>query len=94
MPPLPDGADRRSLFALGFFSNPPVSIGIGFLLVLQMCFIYLQPLQALFNSAPLDGRAWMLAMAVGAIVLPIISLDKWIRNRRSSDATTHTKEIR
>ena len=56
-------------------------------------FIYLQPLQALFNSAPLDVRAWMFAMAVGAIVLPIISLNKWVRNRRSLDATTHTKEI-
>jgi Ca2+-transporting ATPase len=56
-------------------------------------FIYLQPLQALFNSAPLDVRAWMFAMTVGAIVLPIISLNKWVRNRRSLDATTHTKEI-
>jgi len=53
-----------------------------------------QLLQALFNSAPLDGRAWMFAIAVGEIVLPIISLDKWIRIRRSANATTPTKEIR
>jgi Ca2+-transporting ATPase len=85
---------HSSLFAQGFFSNPPVFIGIGFLLVLQVCFIYLPPLQTLFNSAPLDGRAWMFAMAVGAIVLPIISLDKWIRNRRIANVTTTTREIR
>jgi len=85
---------HSSLFAQGFFSNPPVFIGIGFLLMLQVCFIYLPPLQTLFNSAPLDGRAWMFAMGVGAIVLPIISLDKWIRNRRSASASTHTKEMR
>jgi magnesium-transporting ATPase (P-type) len=85
---------HSSLFAQGFFSNPPIFIGIGFLLVLQVCFIYLPPLQTLFNSAPLDGRAWIFAMAVGAIVLPIISLDKWIRNRRGVNATEHTKEIR
>ncbi len=84
---------HSSLFAQGFFSNPPVFIGIGILLMLQACFIYLPPLQKLFNSAPLDGRAWMFAMAVGAIVLPIISLDKWIRNRRSTEASTHTREI-
>ena len=85
---------HSSLFAQGVFSNPPVFIGIGILLLLQACFIYLPPLQTLFNSAPLDGRAWMFAMAVGAIVLPVISLDKWIRNRRSADASTETKEIR
>ena len=60
--------------------------------MLQACFIYLPPLQTLFNSALLDGRAWMLATEVGAIVLPIISLDKWIR--RSADGSTQAKEIR
>jgi magnesium-transporting ATPase (P-type) len=84
---------HSSLFAQGFFTNPPVFIGIGILLMLQACFIYLPPLQTLFNSAPLDGRAWMFAMGVGAIVLPTISLDKWIRNRRSASAITNTKEI-
>lgn len=82
-----------SSFSQGFFSNPPVFVGIGILLMLQACFIYLPPLQTLFNSAPLDGRAWMFAMAVGAIVLPVISLDKWIRNRRSAGASTNTKEV-
>ena len=85
---------HSSLFAQGFFSNPSVFIGIGILLMLQACFIYLPPLQTLFNSAPLDGRAWMFAMGIGAIVLPIISIDKWTRNRRSANASTHTKEVR
>ncbi len=75
---------KSSLFAQGFFSNPPVFIGIGILLILQACFIYLPLLQTLFGSAPLDGRAWMFAMASGAIVLPVISFDKWIRNKRSA----------
>jgi hypothetical protein len=30
--------------------------------------------------APLDARSWLLAMGVGAVVLPVISLDKWLRN--------------
>jgi Ca2+-transporting ATPase len=85
---------HSSLFSQGFFSNPSVFIGIGTLLVLQACFIYLPPLQALFNSAPLDGRAWMFAMAVGATVLPVISFDKWIRNRRSASENTKTEEAR
>jgi Ca2+-transporting ATPase len=73
---------RDSLFSQGVFSNPAIFIGIGILLLLQACFIYLPPLQTLFASAPLDARAWLYAMAAGAIVLPVISLDKWIRNRR------------
>lgn len=71
---------RAALFSQGIFSNPALFVGIGILLLLQACFIYLPPLQKLFNSATLDTRAWLFAMAVGALVLPIISLDKWIRN--------------
>jgi magnesium-transporting ATPase (P-type) len=76
---------RDSLFSQGVFSNPTIFIGIGILLLLQACFIYLPPLQTLFASTALDVRAWLYAMAAGAIVLPVISLDKWIRNRRSQD---------
>ncbi|MCM2285580.1 MAG: HAD-IC family P-type ATPase [Desulfobacula sp.] len=85
---------KSSLFDQGFFSNPSVFIGIGILLMLQACFIYLPLLQTLFGSAPLDGRAWMFAMMAGAVVLPVISLDKWIRNRRSAGVSTDAKEIR
>ncbi|MEI8354969.1 MAG: HAD-IC family P-type ATPase [Deltaproteobacteria bacterium] len=72
---------RDSLFTQEVFSNPAIFIGIGLLLLLQACFIYLPPLQTLFASAALDARAWLYAMAAGAIVLPAISLDKLIRNR-------------
>jgi Ca2+-transporting ATPase len=73
---------RDTLFTQGVFSNPAIFIGIGILLLFQICFIYLPPLQTLFTSAPLDARAWLYAITTGVIVLPIISLDKWIRNRR------------
>lgn len=72
---------RDSFFSQGVFSNPSVFIGIGILLLLQACFVYLPQLNVLFHSAPLNGRAWLYAMAVGAIVLPVILCEKWIRNR-------------
>ncbi len=71
---------RDSLLSQGIASNPAIFIGIGVLLLLQACFIYLPPLQTLFGSAPLDARSWLLAMGTGAVVLPVISLDKWLRN--------------
>jgi len=70
---------RDSLLSLGIFSNPSVFIGIGTLLLMQGCFVYLPPLQKIFGSAPLDGWAWLTAMLAGAVVLPVISLDKWLR---------------
>ena len=79
---------RESFFAQGVFSNGAIFIGICVLLLLQACFIYVPPLQALFKSAPLDGRAWLYAMLVGASVLPAISLDKWIRNRMNASASS------
>jgi len=77
---------RDSLFAQGFFSNPAIFVGIGGLMLLQACFIYLQPLQKIFGSAPLDGWALLDAVLVGAAVLPVISFEKWLRNRRSEGA--------
>ena len=68
------------LFSQGVFTNPTVFIGIGVLLLLQVCFIYLPPLQSLFGSVPLDGRAWLEALLVGSAVLPVISFEKWIGN--------------
>lgn len=72
---------KDSFFSQGVFSNPSVFIGIGILLLLQSCFVYLPQLNVLFNSAPISGRAWLYAMSVGAIVLPVIICEKWIRNR-------------
>jgi Ca2+-transporting ATPase len=73
---------RDSIFAQGVFSNPSVFAGVGILLLLQLCFTYLPQLRNLFGSAPLDIQAWLTAALAGAIVLPAISLEKWIRKRR------------
>lgn len=72
---------RNSIFSLGVFSNPSVFVGIGVLLLLHACFIYLPPLQTLFGSAALDARAWLMAILAGAIVLPVISVEKWLMRR-------------
>lgn len=53
--------------------------GIGLLLLLQACFSYLPPLQRLFSSSPLDGKAWAAAALAGAAVMPVVWLHKRIR---------------
>ncbi|HZV82446.1 MAG TPA: HAD-IC family P-type ATPase [Geobacteraceae bacterium] len=72
---------RRSMFSQGVTSNPSVFVGIIVLLLLQVCFIYLPPLQHLFGSAPLGLRGWLDALLVGSLVLPVILIEKWVRGR-------------
>ncbi|QRK07070.1 HAD-IC family P-type ATPase [Archangium violaceum] len=76
---------RDSFFRIGVFSNPFVYLGIAMLVLLQLGFIYLPFMQAVFNTAPLSLEALGLCALVGAIVLPVISVEKWLRSRRAQD---------
>ncbi len=75
---------RDSLLRIGLNSNPTVWIGIGVLLVLQLVFIYAPPLNWLFETRPLSLSALLLCVLVGAVVMPIVGLEKWLRARRST----------
>ncbi|MDD2735808.1 MAG: HAD-IC family P-type ATPase [Desulfuromonadaceae bacterium] len=72
---------RNSFLSQGVFSNPSIYIGILVLLLLQACFVYVPPLQSLFGTAALDAEAWFHSALAGALVLPVISCEKWVRGR-------------
>jgi len=71
-----------SIFRIGFFSNKAVFVGIGAVLALQALFIYAPPMQAIFSTFPLAAHSLFFSALAGAIILPVISVEKWIRNRR------------
>lgn len=73
---------RDGLGSMGWFSNPTVWIGIIILMVLQAGFMYLPFMQTLFSSTTLDLPSWIRAIIIAGLILPIISLEKWIRTRR------------
>lgn len=73
------------LGALGWFSNPVIWLGIGLLLVLQCGFIYLPFMQLLFGTTSLDGQAWLRVTLAASIILPAISLEKWLWRRLNKD---------
>lgn len=75
---------REGLSRLGWFSNPSIWLGIGILLLLQLAFIYLPFMQTLFHTTNLDLWSWLHATLVAAIILPVISFEKWILNRRNT----------
>ncbi len=77
---------RASVFQVGFFSNRTVFVGIGALLMLQAGFIYLPFMQDVFGTAALQPQALGLSALVAALVLPLISLEKALRNRSAGKA--------
>ena len=73
---------KDSVFKIGFFSNKIVFIGIGAVLALQALFIYAPPMQTMFSTFPLSAESLLVSALAGAIILPVITVEKLIRSRR------------
>lgn len=76
----------ESAFRIGLFSNLYVYFGIAATLVLQLCFVYMPPLNALFHTHPLDATDWIAPTLVALAGLPVLSLEKHFWRRRSKSA--------
>ena len=70
-----------SIWKIGVFSNKTVFIGIAAILVLQALFIYAPFMHAIFASAPLSLGDVLASILVGAVILPVVGLEKWWRRR-------------
>ena len=77
---------RDSALEIGLFSNRWVYAGIGAILALQLGFVYLPFMNVLFGSAPLGPAAWGQSILIGALVLPVVGLEKVLRKRRQRRA--------
>ncbi|MHA7633756.1 cation-translocating P-type ATPase [Corallococcus sp. M7] len=66
---------------VGFASNPTVFVGIAALVLLQAAFMYVPFFQRIFGSAPLSLGDIARSVLVGACVLPVVGLEKWLRSR-------------
>jgi Ca2+-transporting ATPase len=75
---------KGSLLSIGLWSNLTVFIGIAVLLLLQLGFIYLPFMNVIFDSLPLSGTDLLLATVVGMIILPVVSVEKLLRNWREA----------
>lgn len=70
---------KNTVFKIGFFSNPTALLGIGSLILLQITFVHLPVMNKLFHSSSLPVEDWLKSIAVGAIVFPVIAVEKAIR---------------
>lgn len=71
---------QRSIFSVGVFSNKTILPGILILVILQVGFVYLPFMNSLFGSSPVNLYSWLESILFGAVVLPVITLEKAIRN--------------
>jgi magnesium-transporting ATPase (P-type) len=72
----------QSVFDIGFFTNRAVFYGVGLIAILQLGFVYLPFMNDLFGTEPLGLVDWAKATTAGAVVLPVLALEKHLRRRR------------
>ncbi|NEV63461.1 cation-transporting P-type ATPase [Thiorhodococcus minor] len=70
----------------GLLGNPYVLLAVGLLLLFQLGFTYLSPLQALFGTAAIDPLVWVRIVLVASTVLFIVEAEKaatrWLKRSR------------
>ncbi|MFF4585411.1 cation-translocating P-type ATPase [Streptomyces sp. NPDC001388] len=74
--------DRQSLLKVGLLSNPALLAAGGFGVALMAAISYAPPLQAVFNTAPLDAADWAVLAGLGTLPLIADEVRKgWLRHR-------------
>jgi len=65
----------------GLLGNRYALIAVGVLIVFQLCFTYLGPMQTLFGTAAIDLVTWMRIVMVASSVLFFVELEKAVIRR-------------
>jgi len=76
----------KSVFEVGFFSNPWVFGGACLMLVLQLLFTYVPAMNTAFGSAPIGIESWARIVAAGSVVMVVVGLEKFVARRRAEKA--------
>jgi len=76
----------RSAVRVGVFSNPWAIAGAAGMLLSQLAFTYLPPMNGLFHSAPMPLASWGWAVLFGLIAFSVVGLEKWLRRRTRAAA--------
>lgn len=69
----------HSAWSLGFFSNRWMLVGIALMVLVQLAFTYLPFMNHAFQSAPIDGAAWMRVLAIAFAISLLVGFEKWLR---------------
>jgi cation-transporting ATPase F len=64
---------------LGLFTNHWLLGGVGLMIALQLLITYWEPMNELFQTAPIDAVTWLKILAAAAVTWAIVELEKAIR---------------
>ncbi|RKZ97181.1 MAG: hypothetical protein DRQ42_09855, partial [Gammaproteobacteria bacterium] len=65
----------------GLLGNRYALIATGILIMFQLAFTYLSPMQILFGTIGLDGMTWLIIVLVASTVLFLVELEKFVVRR-------------
>ena len=72
-------SEERSIFEIPLFSNLYLIGAVTISTIMQLCVVYLEPLQAIFKTTPLVGWQWVLILCVAggpSVVIGLVRLMK------------------
>jgi len=76
----------------GLTGNRYVLIAIGILIIFQLGFTYLGPLQSLFGTTAIDFNVWIRILLVASSVLFLVELEKYFVRRRVRTNLSRSKK--
>ena len=77
----------------GFTGNRYVLMAIGLLVIFQLGFTYLPPLQTLFGTAAISALQWLWIVGISSSVLFLVEIEKYFLRRREARKAAAWKEI-
>lgn len=69
----------------GFTGNKFILISIGILILFQLGFTYLSPIQSLFGTTAIDLGMWLRILFVSSSVLILVEMEKYIVRRMNNE---------
>ena len=69
-------SEKRSIFQIGVFSNKTMNIAFVVGLGLQLCVLFIPPLQSIFSITSLPAQDWVIVVALGLCPLIISEITK------------------
>ncbi len=70
--------DRRSVFAIGLWTNKPLIWAVGASVLLQVTIALIPPLHPVFRVTSFDPEHWLLAIGLG--FSPLVAMEVWKRS--------------
>lgn len=74
-------SERDSLFVIGWLTNPSLLGAVALTVGLQLCVVYLDPLQVIFHTSAMTRDELLVSLGLPWVVLVAVEIEKWLYRR-------------